>query len=626
MGTIRAMRFFAGIVLLLCCAAWAQSAPPAPAPNPELEQLKECAQKRTPAACAVSKRELKLAQREFARGLKLRQSGKPDEALDAFDSAARLVPRNIEYATAREVMRQKNVYDHVQKGNELLMTGKEIAAAAEFRQALQLDPSNSFAMQRLQDAASLKAPPSARGIQVVENPGELRLSPPVNKPRNFHLRGDTRTVYQAIGAAFGVTPRFDESTPSRQMRFDLEDADFWTAMRVAGVMSKTFWTPLSPREFLVAADNTQNRAQYERMGQRSFYISDVAAPQELTEIVNLLRTIFDIRYITPQPATSTLVVRAPRHILDAATMLLESLDSSRPQVMLEFQVFEVSRSLVRSLGLNMPLQWQTFNVSAAALALISQPDIQNQINQLIASGGINQANTTAISALLAQLQSQSQNSLLQQPFGTIGGGKTLMAVPFPPATADFSQNQSFVANLQHMTLRASHGNAATMKIGTRYPILNATFAPIFNTPAIAQVIQNNSFVAPFPSFNYEDLGLMVKATPQIHGITDVRLELNVEIKSLSGQALNGVPVISNRVYTGTITIKDGESGVVAGTLSISEQNSLTGLPGIARLPLLGTATSSRGRQETDTELLVLITPHLTRTREVNPPTITIPRS
>ncbi|MBZ5567848.1 MAG: hypothetical protein LAN64_08360 [Acidobacteriia bacterium] len=625
MGTIRATRFFAGIVLL-CGAVWAQTAPPTPAPNPELEQLKECAQKRAPAACGVSKQELKQAQREFARGLKLQKGGRPDEAFEAFDSAASRVPRNLEYATAREVMRQKNVYDHVQKGNELLMRNQEIAAAAEFRQALQLDPSNSFALQRLEDAASFKAPPGARSIRVVEDSGELRLSPPVNKPQNFHVRGDTRAVYQAIGTAFGVTARFDESTPSRQMRFDLEDADFWTAVRVAGIMSKTFWTPVAPREFLVVADNAQNRAKFERMALRSFYISDVTAAQELSEVVNLLRTIFDIRYVTPQAATSTLVVRAPRYILDAATVFLESLDSSRPQVMLEFQVFEVSRSLVRSLGLNMPLQWQTFNVSAAALALLAQPDIQNQINQLIASGGINQANTTAISALLAQLQSQAQNPLLQQPFGTFGGGKTLMAVPFPPATVNFSQNNSFVANIQHLTMRASHGNAATMRIGTRYPILNATFAPIFNTPAIAQVIQNNSFVAPFPSFSYEDLGLIVKATPQIHGTTDVRLELNVEIKSLSGQALNGVPVISNRVYTGTITIKDGQSGVVAGTLSSSEQNTLTGLPGIARLPLLGTATSNRGRQETDAELLVLITPHLTRTREANPQTITIPRS
>jgi Flp pilus assembly secretin CpaC len=274
----------------------------------------------------------------------------------------------------------------------------------------------------------------------------------------------------------------------------------------------------------------------------------------------------------------------------------------------------------------MPLQWQTFQLGSEALQLLQQPGTQDLINQLIASGGINQANNAAIAALLAQVQAQSSNPLLQNPFGTFGGGNTLMAVPWKPTTVNFSQNESQVSSIQHMTLRASHGNAATMRIGARYPILNSTFAPIYNSPAIAQVIQNNSFVAPFPSFNYEDLGLLVKATPQVHGANDVRLEISVEVKALSSQSFNGVPVISNRAYTGTISIKDGEAGVIAGILDVEEQNTLTGLPGVAHLPLLGTATSSRGKQRTATEMLILITPHLTRTREASPPAIMIPTS
>ena len=618
------MRRIAGILVLFCSAAWAQSATP-PA-NPGLELLKQCAQQRTPATCGVSKRELKQGKRDFARGLKLQKAGKSAEAFDAFDAAARVVPRNLEYATAREVVRQQLVYDHVQKGNSLLLADKEIAAAAEFRQALQLDPSNSFALQRLADAAAQKPLPGAHEFHVQDDPGELRLQPQTDSRHDFHLRGDTRALYEAIGKAFGVAPQFDETVVSRQLRFDLEDADFRTAMRLAGVMSKSSWTPLSAREFLVFADNAQNRARFERMSLRTFFVPDAATPQDLTEIVNVLRTVFEIRYITQQGATSTLVVRAPRRMLDAATAFLAALDQSRPQVMLDFQVFQISRSLMHSFGITMPLQWQTFSLNAAALAALQQPNVQDAINQLIASGGINAANTTAIAALLAQLQSQSQNPLLQQPFATFGGGQTLTAVAVPPISVNFSRNESQVSSLQHMTLRASHGNPATMRIGERYPILNSTFAPIYNSPAISQVLQNNTFVAPFPSFNYEDLGLLVKATPQIHGSTDVRLELSVEVKALSAQSVNGVPVISNRAYIGTIDIKDGEAGVIAGMLDVEEQNTLTGLPGVARLPLLGTLTSSHSPQKTSTELIILITPHLTRTREASPPAITIPGS
>lgn len=619
------MRVLAGIVVLLCSAAWGQTAPPGAATT-AVDQLKQCAEKRTPAACGVSKNDLKKGQRAFSRGLKLQKAGKPEEAFEAFEEAARLVPRNIEYATAREILRQKNVYDHVQNGNALLLEHKETEAAAQFRQALQFDSTNTFAMQRLQDTAALEAPARSHAIQLVEDSGELRLEPRTNVLGIFHYRGDTRGLYKAIGAAFGVTPRFDDSVVTRPVRFDIEDVDFWTAMRVAGLLTKTFWTPLSDQEFLVVADTRENHAEFERMSMRSFRIPEAGSAQELNEIVNILRTVFQIRFVTPQPATSTLVVRAPTPLLDAATAFLESLDGSRPQVMLDFQIFEVSRTLTRSFGMDMPLQWQMFSLGSAALSLLNQPNVQDLINQLISSGGINQANTTAITALLAQLQNQSQNPLLQQPFATFGGGQTLMAIPFPPLTVSFSRNESLVSRLQHATLRASQGNAATMRIGSRYPILNATFAPIYNTPAISQVLQNQSFVAPFPSFNYEDLGLIVKATPHVYASGEVRLDVNMEIRALGAQSFNGVPVISNRQYTGSITIKDGESGVVAGMLDHSEQNMLKGLPGIAHLPVLGTLTASHSKQKTETELLVLITPHVTRLRNAQPSAIMVPSS
>ena len=201
------MRRLAGILVLFCSAAWAQSAPQ-PA-NPGLEPLKQCAQQRTQATCDVSKQELKQGQRDFARGLKLQKAGKSDEAFGAFEAAAHVVPRNLEYATTLEVMRQKLVYDHVQSGNALLLGDKDIAAAAEFRQALQLDPTNSFALQRLADAAAQKPLPGPHQFHVVDDPGELRLQPLTDSRHDFHVRGDTRALYEAIGKTFGVVPRFD---------------------------------------------------------------------------------------------------------------------------------------------------------------------------------------------------------------------------------------------------------------------------------------------------------------------------------------------------------------------------------------------------------------------------------
>ena len=185
-----------------------------------------------------------------------------------------------------------------------------------------------------------------------------------------------------------------------------------------------------------------------------------------------------------------------------------------------------------------------------------------------------------------------------------------MALTIPPASITAQLNQSTVKNLEHVTMRAMQGRASTFRVGSRFPVLNATFAPIFNSPALSQVIQNNSFQAAFPSFNYEDLGITVKATPQIHGDSEVTLDLETQIKSITGQSFNGVPVLSNREYKGTITLKNGETAVVVSSVSRSEQRSLAGLPGLGALPGLGRLVSTESKDSEEDEILVVITPHL----------------
>jgi len=266
--------------------------------------------------------------------------------------------------------------------------------------------------------------------------------------------------------------------------------------------------------------------------------------------------------------------------------------------------------LMNNLGVNLPLRFQLFNLSQAAALLASQPNAQNLINQLISSGGINQANSTALQSLLAQVQQQQLNPLLTTPFATFGNGLTLTAVTLPTAAANFQLSNSTVKDLEHMTLRALQGKAATMRVGSRYPILNASFAPIFNTSAIAQNIQNNTFQAAFPSVSYEDLGLSMKATPAVHGESDVTLDVETELRALTGAAYNGVPVISSRSYKSSITVKNGESAVVAGYINRTEEYSLTGTPGLGDIPDAGLLFSDQNKTLEDDEFLLVITPHI----------------
>jgi Flp pilus assembly secretin CpaC len=159
-------------------------------------------------------------------------------------------------------------------------------------------------------------------------------------------------------------------------------------------------------------------------------------------------------------------------------------------------------------------------------------------------------------------------------------------------------------------MRAAQGNDATFHLGTRYPILNATYSPIYNSPQISNVLGNQSYIPPVPSVSYEDLGLNLKAKPTVHSNGDVSLQLELQVRSLTGQSNNGVPVISNREYKGSINLRDSEPAVIAGQISRSDVHSLSGLPGLGALPGLNMAATRTTRQEEQDELLIVMTPHV----------------
>jgi general secretion pathway protein D len=599
----------AGIGLLLAGVCLAADTPVA---SPSL-----CSDSGGAPPCHGPAKDLKAARQAFARGLKLEKSHAGnfqnlDQAFYEFEEAARLVPQNVEYLTAREITRQHLAGLHLERGNTDLLAGRQVEALAELRTALNLDPQNEFAEQRILDALGPAPVHSAGPAQVVASADAL-VAKPIDAHHDIHYRGESRGLVTAVAASYGLTVVFDDTFPSRSVRFDIEDADFATAIQAASAVTKSYSVALEDKVLFACADTPDNHRLYDRMGMRSFYIS-AANPQELNELLNSLRTLFEFKFVSLNAASSTITVRGPRTVLEAATQFLGQLNSPRPEVMLDLKVFQVSHTYARNIGLHIPNQFHLFNIPAAALTALGGQNIQDLINQLISSGGINQAGNESIAALLAQLQGQ-QNSIFSQPLATFGGGLTFMGLSLDQLAAALSMNESSVRQLDHVQLRASQEKEATFKLGSRYPILNASFAPIFNNAAISQVIGNQSFAAPFPSVSYEDIGLNIKAKPLVHGNSDVALDLEIQFRTLGAASVNGIPVIANREYKGGILLKEGEPAAVAGMITRSDQKSLSGLPVFSRIPGLGHITSQTSKQEEDDELLILITPYVVSSPE-----------
>lgn len=572
----------------------------------------------------VTKREAAEAQKQFQAGVKLKTKGHLGEAFNKFTSASELDPRNVSYVTAREFTRQELAMQALQQGNKAMQEHNEIVAMADFRRALEYDPSNDYALQRLRDSMPTPEEQST-SVRVVDQSAPIELQPdPMHQ--DFHFRGDSRALLTEVGRAYGITVQFEESVKTQRVHFDIQDVNFATAMQAANQVTKTFWVALTPKQIYVLPDTVEMRRKFERMGLRTFYLPDLN-DQQLNEMMNSLRVLLNLRFIGQNKAESAITIRAELPTLDAADRLIRSLTTGEPEVLLDLRVYAVSTSLARSLGTALPTQFTMFNISPALLAGLGQ-NTQNLINQLIASGGINQGNAQAIQALLAQLASSTTSSILSQPFVTFGGGLTLFGLTSGGTgiTPTFSLNSSDIQNLEHVTLRASHNDPAVMKIGERYPIINATFAPIFNTPSIAQVIGNGSFTAPFPSFNFEDLGLILKTTPLVHGDRDVSMKFELQLRTLGTTNVNGIPIINNREYSGYITVKDGESSVITGMIDMNDTRAINGYPFLGQIPGLGYGASVHNKNVNEDELLVVITPHVIRMPEQNSFAVQLPPS
>src|SRR5258708_4658398 len=257
------------------------------ADQPKLALL-PCPPVASEAACNPSRQDLKAAKNAFARGVKLQKSD-PEQAYRELDRAAELVPRNPEYVTARELAKQQLVYTHIEQGNKELESGKQAAALDDFRRALTLDPANTFAQERVRESLGDTLPKTAAPPSVVAESPVIRLVPNVNHA-SFHFRGDSRELLHTIATSYGVSAQVDDSVTSRRVTFDIDDVDFYRAMSVAAQLTKTFWTPLSEKQMLVAADTLDNRRQYERLAMRTFFIPGASSsPTALNYVMNLRR-------------------------------------------------------------------------------------------------------------------------------------------------------------------------------------------------------------------------------------------------------------------------------------------------------------------------------------------------
>src|SRR5437899_9548815 len=306
----------------------------------------------------------KRAQKAVERGDKAQAAGNLDEALLAYEEAARYAPQEGYVLERGAALRSRLVRAYMEAAERDALAGRLTEATDDLVAALRIDPGNKVVGERL---AQLKAmddglrakPPS--GIS-----GLPRLHPQTGK-HNLNLRGDTKTVYEQFAGLFGVKASFDPDLVVRTMQLRVEDVDFYTGMSLLGTQSGTFWRPVNPSLLFVAPDTPEKRRQYGLEAEQTFALSAAVGPEDVTEMLRVLRDITGGARIDIDTRSRTITMRDTPERLALAGQLIEQLERARGEVMLEFEFLEVDRNKDRALGITPPASEQLIGLNTSDL-------------------------------------------------------------------------------------------------------------------------------------------------------------------------------------------------------------------------------------------------------------------
>jgi general secretion pathway protein D len=501
-------------------------------------------------------------------------------------------PGNLRYKTAYERLRVTAATLFVSRGEHLEEQSEWKAALLAFMRGLEIDPSNERAQQGIrmvqekldepvtaQQETSLSAS-TMKTLNKLRSPVELKLLS--NESITLHMSEDSKVIYQTVARLAGVNVIFDPEYNSKRVSVDLAKVSLEDALSIVGTVSNTFWRPVTANTIFVAQNSRAKRAELEQQGIQTFYLANTAQQNDLNDVQTALRNLLQNAKLYAVPSQNAIVVRATPDELMLAEKLISDLDKARPEVVVDVAVLEVSRDKLRNIGIQLPQ-----------------------------SGTINlQASTSSSSSSTTTTSSSSSTSSLT--LNTLGHLKaTNFAVTLGQAQVEMLLTDSDTKVLQNPRVRATDGQQAILKIGSRIPIATGSYTAATSSSSSGTQTQ----------FQYIDVGVNIDMKPTIHYDRDVTLKLKIEVSSQSGSTtISGVtePIISQRQLEQVIRLKEGEANIVGGLLQRNESLTVSGTPGLGEIPILKYLFSTQQREVVDDEIVFLLVPHVVRGTQLTP--------
>jgi len=540
------------------------------------------------------------AQKLHWDGMDLLDEGHAEEGLAKLEQASKAEPGNASYRRDLLRNREKLANRLLAAANSERASGRLEAAQAIYERILKIDPGNGRATlgleelvadrrhdAQIEEARSLlqnNDPEAARAVLkplFVENPKhgqaivlqrqideqatkEMLVEPALKakfkKPVTLQFRdANLKMVFEALSRTSGINVLLDKDVrPDIKTSIFVKEVSVEDAIDLILLQSQLEKKIVSDNTVFIYPNTPAKLKDYQDLKIRSFHLTNADPKQMVTMIKTLLKT----KDIFVHEQTNSLVMRDTPEAIRLAEKMVADQDIAEPEVMLEVEVLEISRSRMSEIGIKFPSQLTLTAMGASADTAPTLKALQN----------INSSNILTSPATAVTLNLMLQDS-----------DTNLLASP---------------------RIRARNREKAKIMIGDRVPVITNAVTPVSSgSPVVTGSVQ------------YLDVGLKLEVEPEIHLDNEVAIKISLEVSSIIREVENKVSgtlsyQVGTRNASTVLRLRDGETQILAGLISDEDRNTANKIPGLGQLPLIGRLFSSHKDNGSKTEIVLSITPRI----------------
>jgi general secretion pathway protein D len=467
---------------------------------------------------------------------------------------------------------------------ELQRLGRRIERLEQARVALGAgDDSTATRLVRGLLAEAPGSEPARTLLRELENRTERARAPQAEtlqgamaKPVTLEFRdAQLRIVFEALARASGLNFVFDQNVraDSRVTLFVRDNSvdevlNLLTATQ--GIERKL----LNANSVLIYPATAAKQREHVDLVTRSFFLANTDAKSAQTMLKQLVKS----RDIFIDEKLNLLVMKDTPAAVRLAEKLISTLDVAEPEVMLELEVLEVSRSKLLDLGFEFPNQIG-YGLLTPSIAGASQI-----VNGVTISG------TTQLGGKLLD--------------GNVNLRDTDGLVPFvsnPAAVLRLRSEDGDSSLLANPRIRVRNREKAKIHIGDKLPVFTTT---------------STANVGVSASVTYLDVGLKLEVEPSVYRDDEVGIKLNLEVSSIvrevPGPASSLAYQVGTRSASTSLRLRNGETQVLAGLINDEDRSAGRRFPGLGDLPIVGRLFSAQRDSTNKTEIALLITPRILR--------------